>query len=115
MNYRSVVGMDHLLQEMLGELIVIYSQEAKRKYTIQSKTLSKRSPVPLGNKQDSLYADYLIICRNVLKQPEIFITNIIDIRNIIHKGEKDGRFSYWLQLKDYERFKDNWDIVGKGY
>ncbi len=56
--------------------IVIYSQDAKRKYTIQSKTLSKRASVPLGNKQDSLYADYLIICRNVLKQPKIFILTL---------------------------------------
>jgi hypothetical protein len=63
---------------------------------------------------DNLYAGYLIICRNVLKQPEIFITKVADIKASIHKGEKEGRFSYWLQPKDYERFKDNWVALEKG-
>jgi hypothetical protein len=95
--------------------VMIYSQDAVRKYTIQVKALSKRAPVSLGNKLDSLYADYLIICRNVLKQPEIFIAKIADIMTSIHKGEKDGRLSYWLQPKDYEIFKDSWDVIGKGF
>jgi hypothetical protein len=71
--------------------------------------------VPLGNKLDSLYADYLIVCRNVLKQPEIFITKVADVINSIHKVEKDGRLSYWLELKYYERLKGNWDAIGKGF
>jgi hypothetical protein len=95
--------------------IVIYSQDAVRKYTIQVKALSKKAPVPLGNKLDNLYSDYLIICRNVVKQPEIFITKVAEIMASIHKGEKEGRFSYWLQPKDYERFKDNWDRIGRGF
>ena len=95
--------------------IVIYSQDAVRKYTIQVKALSKRNPVPLGNKLDNLYADYLVIWRKALKEPEIFITKIADISTNIHKVEKDGRFNYWLQPKDYERFKDNWDVIGKGF
>jgi hypothetical protein len=52
-----------------------------------------------------LYADYLIICRNVLKQPEIFITKVVDITTSIHKVERDGRLSYWLEVKDYENSK----------
>ena len=97
------------------DIINIYSQDAVRKYTIEVKALSKRAPVPLGNKFDNLYADYLIICRNVLKEPEIFLTKITDIMTSIHNGEKDGRFSYWLQPRDYERFKDNWGVIGKGF
>ena len=50
--------------------IVIYSQDAVRKYTIQVKSLSKRAPVPLGNKPDRLYADFLIICRDVSEKPK---------------------------------------------
>ena len=49
------------------DIIIIYSQDAVRKYTIQVKGLSKRAPVPLGNKFDNLYVDYLIICRNVFE------------------------------------------------
>jgi hypothetical protein len=95
--------------------IVIYSQDAVRKHTIRVKSLSKRYPVPLGNKLDILFADYLVICRNVLKHPEIFIVKIADIVKSIHKVEKNGHSSYWLELKDYERFKDNWDTIGKGF
>ena len=31
------------------------------------------------------------------EEPEIFLTKITDIMTSIHNGEKDGRFSYWLQ------------------
>jgi hypothetical protein len=43
-----------------GVDIVIYSQDSKRKHTIQVKTLSKRNPVPLGSKP-SLIADLKLI------------------------------------------------------
>ena len=49
------------------------------------------------------------------EEPEIFLTKITDIMTSIHNGEKDGRFSYWLQPRDYERFKDNWGVIGKGF
>jgi hypothetical protein len=94
--------------------IVIYSQDAVRKYTIQVKSLSKRAPVPLGNKPDRLYADFLIICRSVSEKPETFIIDNTKTLNI-HKGERNGNFSYWLQPRDYEMFKDNWGIIGKGF
>jgi hypothetical protein len=96
--------------------IVIYSQDGARKHTIQAKSLTKRSPVPIGSNLDSLFADYLIVCRNILKAtPELFITSIKKVVPHIHKGEKDGRISYWLQQRDYELYKDNWEEIGQGY
>ena len=95
--------------------IVIYSQDGVRKHTIQAKSLSRRSPVPLGSSSDSLFADYLIICRNISKNPELFITSTNKIKVDIHKGEKDGRISYWLQPKHYEMYKDNWNEIGQGF
>ncbi len=96
--------------------IIIYSQDATRTHTIQVKTLSKKSPVP-GMKKDSLIAEYLIVCRNVFdEKPEVFISKIADIKNRIHEGMNErGKKSYWLQPKDYEEFKDNWDIIGGGF
>lgn len=95
--------------------ILIYNQDATRMHTIQAKALSKKSPVP-GMKKDSLIAEYLIVCRNVSNEkPEVFISKISDIKNRIHEGVKDGKKSYWLQPKDYEEFKDNWNIIGEGY
>lgn len=98
-----------------GVDVVIYSQNAKIKYTIQIKSLTKRNPVPLGSKEDALYADYLIICRNVSHIPETFITTPEKIKNNIHKGEKNGRISYWLEPKQYEMFKDAWHEIGVGF
>jgi hypothetical protein len=94
--------------------LVIYSRDAKRKHTIQVKTLSKRNPVPFGNKP-SLIADYLIICRVLGEKPEVFVTKIDNIENRIDKQTKNEKISCWLQPKNYEEFKDNWSIIGKGY
>ena len=97
-----------------GVDIIIYNQDSTRKHTIQLKSLSKRSPVPLG-KSKEIIADYLIIWRNVFESPEIFITIIKDIDPFIHKGVKDGKISYWIQPKNYETFRNNWDILGNGF
>ena len=74
--------------------IVIYSQDGSKKYTIQAKSLSRRSAVPFGSDPESLFADYLIICRNASISPELFITSTNKIKSGIHKREKDGRTSY---------------------
>lgn len=94
-----------------GVDLVIYSRNARLKHTIQVKTLSKRNPVPFGNKP-SLIADYLIICR-VSEKPEVFVSKIDDIRDRIVKKTKNGKISYWLIPKNYEEFRDNWRIIGK--
>jgi len=96
--------------------IIIFSEKAKRTHTIQVKSLSKKDPVPLGNNLENLFAEYLIICRRVFEEKaEVFIANIEELKNggLIHEGVKNK--SYWLQPKAYEKFKDNWDIIGEGY
>lgn len=101
-----------------GVDIVIYSQDGVRKHTIQAKSLSRRNAVPIGTSLDSLFADYLIICRYVLKEsPEIFIASINETTKAdIHKVKgRDGRISYWIEPRDYEKYKDNWDVIGKGF
>ncbi|HEV2118683.1 MAG TPA: hypothetical protein VGS11_01040 [Candidatus Bathyarchaeia archaeon] len=93
--------------------VVIYDREAKRRHTIQVKALSKRNPVPMGNKKENLLADYLVICRRVLEAtPEIFVTTIDEIRGKIHEVGKEGEHSYWLEPKEYESFKGGWDKIG---
>ena len=94
-----------------GVDLVIYSRDARLKHTIQVKTLSKRNPVPFGNKP-SLIADYLIICR-VSEKPEVFVSKIDDIKNKIVQKTKNGKISYWLIPKNYEEFKDDWEIIGR--
>src|SRR5215212_7981774 len=72
--------------------IVTYSADAKRKMTIQVKSLSKRAPVPLGTTLDHLFADFVIVCRPFLRdQPECFILIPSECIRLAHRGEKDGR------------------------
>jgi len=100
-----------------GVDIVAYNQEAIKTITIQVKALSRRSPVPLGNKLDHLIADFVIICRNAITdQPECFVILPNEVIELAHRGEKDGRVSYWLQPREYEQgqFFENWERIGSG-
>lgn len=97
--------------------ILIYSQDATRTHTVQVKSLSQRTPVPLGTKLEGLFGDFFIICRNVaLDLPECFVLTPAEVRSLAHKGEKDGKTSYWLQPKQYETadFREQWQRIGKG-
>ncbi len=98
-----------------GVDLVIYSQDGKRKYAIQAKSLSKKTPVPFGSKPIFM-ADFVIICRNVFDDPEIFVFDSKEVRNRLckRKGDK-GNESYRLQLNSYKKYKDRWDIIGEGF
>jgi hypothetical protein len=100
-----------------GVDILAYSEDAARTLTIQVKSLSKRSPVPLGYKLDHLFADFIVICRYVLTdQPESFVLTPAEVRALVHRGIKGEKVSFWLQPKQYENeiFKDQWGRVGSG-
>jgi hypothetical protein len=97
--------------------VLIYSQDAKRKLTVQVKALSQSNPVPLGNKLDGLFGDYFIVCRNVaLDAPECFVLTPAEVCELAHKGEKEGKVSYWLQPKHYAatEFRERWERIGRG-
>jgi hypothetical protein len=97
--------------------IIIYSQDATRTHTIQVKSLSRRSPVPLGTKLEGLFGDFFIICRNVaLDTPECFVLTPAEVRSLAHKGVKDANTTFWLQPKQYESlsFHEQWQRIGKG-
>lgn len=100
-----------------GVDILIFSQNASRKISIQVKTLSKKNPVPLGTNLDNFVADYVVICvRNYPDEPICYILKPDEVKNLSHKGEKNGKVSYWLQRPAYEKdeFKDNWRRIGHG-
>lgn len=97
--------------------ILIYSQDASQKRTVQVKTLSKGSPVPLSNKLDHLFADFVVVCRHVIREtPECFVLTPAEIRKLVHRGEKNGKVSYWLQPRDYatDEFREKWERIGSG-
>lgn len=99
-----------------GVDIIAYSQDATRKLAVQVKTLSKRNPVPLGTSLEKIMGDFWVIVNKVNSSPSAFILLPSEVHELAHRGEKDGRISYWLQPTSYdqEKFKENWDRIGHG-
>ena len=97
--------------------LLIYSQDAERKLSIQVKALSRPNPVPLGTKLDNLLGDFFVVCRNLaLETPECFVLTPSEVKGLAHKGEKNGKISYWRQPKAYgsSAFREKWDRIGTG-
>jgi len=100
-----------------GVDILIFSQNAQRKISIQVKTLSKKNPVPLGTNLNSFVADYIVICvRNYPNEPICYVMTPNEVKKLAHKVEKKGKVSYWLQRPSYEndKYKNNWIRIGHG-
>jgi hypothetical protein len=85
--------------------------------TFQIKTLSKKSPVPLGTCLDRILGDFWIIVNEAASDaPKCYILLPHEIRAMAHRGEKDGRVSFWLQPRSYAvaEFEENWSRIGRG-
>lgn len=97
-----------------GVDLIAYSDSARTVRTIQVKALSKASPVPLGSSLRHVASDFWIICRNVVRDPECFVLTPSEVLKCAHRGEKDGRVSFWLQPRDYatKAFRDQWSRLG---
>lgn len=100
-----------------GVDIIAYSRDASRFVGVQVKALSKRNPVPLGGSPDKIMGDFWVIVNKVATPtPSAFILLPSEVRERAHRGEKDGRVSYWLQPGDYEQdpFREAWERIGHG-
>jgi len=100
-----------------GVDIIAYSQDATRKLAIQVKALSKRNPVPLGTSLEKVMGDFWIVVNNVTSlAPSAFIMLPTEVKELAHRGEKEGRVSFWLQPISYdqESFKEKWERIGHG-
>jgi hypothetical protein len=80
------------------------------------KALSKRNPVPLGTSLDKIMGDFWVIVNKVATSPSAFILLPSEVRASAHRGEKEGRVSFWLQPTDYdqEQFREAWERIGHG-
>ena len=100
-----------------GVDIIAYSRDASRFVGVQVKALSKRAPVPLGLSLDKIMGDFWIVVNKVASPtPFAFILLPSEVRERAHRGEKDGRISYWLQPGNYEidEFREAWERIGHG-
>jgi hypothetical protein len=98
-----------------GVDIIAYDRDCLRRISIQVKTLSKRNPVPLGTSLDRIMGDFWVIVNNVIASPVAYVLVPSEVRRLAHRGEKEGRVSYWLQPSSYcvEDFREAWGRIGQ--
>ena len=79
------------------------------------KTLSKRPPVPLGKSLERIMGDFWIIVNDVINEPQSYIMLPDEVKALAHRGEKDGKISYWLQPSAYctSEFHEAWHRIGE--
>jgi hypothetical protein len=94
-----------------GVDIIAYDESSINYLGIQVKTLSRRNPVPLGNCVDKIMGDYWVVVTLVGDIPTAYILTADELARSAHRGEKDGRVSYWLQPRSYdtEFYREAWN------
>jgi hypothetical protein len=92
------------------------SSRELRVMPIQSKALSKRAPVPLGNSLATLCSRWWIITINATTaSPTCFVLTVEEVKTAAHRGvNAAGTVSYWLQPKSYAvpEYEEAWHRLG---
>ena len=91
--------------------IIAYDHTGTKFIGVQVKALSKRSPVPLGTDLEKIMGDFWIILNNLANEPTVFILLPSEVKERAHRGEIDGRVSFWLQPAAYDQpfFREAWE------
>jgi hypothetical protein len=99
-----------------GVDVVAYSRDGLRFMTVQVKALSKRNPVPLGKSLEKVTGQFWVVVNKVVTSPTAFVLLPEEVKLRAHRGEKEGRVSYWLQPADYDQdaFREAWGRIGQG-
>lgn len=97
--------------------VIAYDRTGTEFIGVQVKALTKRHPVPLGNSLDKIMGDFWVIVNNIEKEPRTYVLLPEEVKKLAHRGEKDGRVSYWLQPKSYcvDEYLEAWDRIGRGH
>ena len=79
-------------------------QRHDEEFVVKIRSFTNVVPVPFTQDLDILdYLDYLVICNNLQRQPNLIVMEPQIVRKVIHKDtKKDG--TYWLQPVDYNRW-----------
>lgn len=116
-----------------GPDVLIYSQDAKQKFTIQVKSLAERKAAGFGTKLEKLVEDFVVVCNGVVKpdgNPDCFILKRDEVIEVFKKQDAKKRESkelenpdkqnkqdqYWLEPKDYDSddFREKWNRIEQG-
>lgn len=97
--------------------LIAYDTTGTEFIGVQVKALTKRAPVPLGSSLGKLMGDWWVVVNNIGKEPSTYILRPSEVRHLAHRGEKDGRVSYWLQPRSYcvDEFSEAWGRIGDGH
>ena len=98
-----------------GVDIIAYNRDCSFMVSIQVKTLSRKNPVPLGSSLERIMGDFWVIVNEVANAPQSYILLPSEVKALAHRGERDGRVSYWLQPAAYctAEFYEAWHRIGK--
>lgn len=97
--------------------LIAYDRTGTAFIGVQVKALTKRAPVPLGSGLDKIMGDWWIIVNNIGTEPSTYVLRPDEVRKLAHRGEKDGRVSYWLQPRLYcvDEYREAWERIGMGH
>lgn len=99
-----------------GVDLLLYDDAARRRPTVQVKTLTKRDPVPLGSSRENLFADFYVACVGVgdpTTAPRCYVMTCNEIcRDMVeNRARATGKPALWLAQRDYEAHLDRWDKI----
>lgn len=97
--------------------LVAYNSDQSKFIGVQVKALSKRSPVPLGTTLGRTMGDFWVIVNRAASEPVAYIMLPGEVVERAHRGEKEGRVTYWLQPNSYDtdEFREAWSRIGYGH
>jgi hypothetical protein len=97
-----------------GVDVIAYNHDCSEMISIQVKSLSKRNPVPLGTSLGRIMGDYWVIINNLQGDPAAYVLLPNEVKQLAHRGEKDGNVSFWLQPAAYDKadFREAWQRIG---
>jgi hypothetical protein len=100
-----------------GVDVLIYSQDAKRKWGVQVKSLSKPSDVPMGSDLANLLADFYVVAVGVMGKaaPVCYVLTAEEVRANVTCNTKSSERSYWLSRRFYKEHVAMWEKIGSGF
>jgi hypothetical protein len=95
--------------------IIAYNKSGSKYLGLQVKSLSKKSPVPVGDSLEKVMGHFWIIITEVkLEHPKVYIMTPDEVKLNALKGEgKNGKIAFWLRPTAYEHFevKQDWKRI----
>lgn len=97
-----------------GSDLIVTDGEESIFFGVQSKALSRRQAVPLGQSLEGLRSEWWVITIHAnTDKPICFVMRSDEVRRLASRDRNGGR--YWLEPQSYDRdeFREAWERVGR--